>query len=240
MAGFIGAGKIYIDRDRKNQWIDIGNANKFAISETEVEIKERISKQPETYGQALDRVPIPKPAKITIEIDDLKVENLALALRGIVEEINESGNVTDESVQLRYGYYSKLQHRNVSSVVVTDSSGTTTYEEGVDYEVNKGLGLIKPIESGSIGDGDIVLVDYSYSTAGRIIRGSRQPEIECAIELDGINRVNQEPCIVTIYWAKLSPASEVDFLAEDFQNLTLEGTIITPPGKEQGYDVFVK
>ena len=239
MAGFLGAGDLLIDRDLQGGFLYVGNATQFAINETEADVKERISKMRDTYGQALDTVTLAKPPKITITIDEFDVENLAIALRGIVEVLNQaSGSVTNQEYTAKADKWIELGKRKVSSVVVKSQDETTTYNEGEDYVVNTRLGLLKVLSSGAISDGATIKVSFSYeAVTGKRVLASRQAEIECALLLDGMNKVNGRDCTVRVYKAKLRPSAEVDFLADDFQSLTLEGTLVTPEGKTEPYVV---
>ncbi|MDL1966657.1 MAG: hypothetical protein LWW90_08340 [Candidatus Desulfofervidus auxilii] len=240
MAGFLGKGDVYIDRDLKGQFKLLGNTTKFAISETEAEVKERVSKMRDTYGSALDTVIIPKPAKISLELNDIDAENMALALRGLIEIINVSAgsisgrdfNVSELDVWLDIG------DTNISNLVVKDQSGTTTYNENDDYVVNVRLGLIKFLSSGTVSKGDTVKLSYDYgAVTGKRIKAGRVTEIECALLLDGQNMTNGKDCKVRVFKCKLRPGSEVDFLMDDFQNLTLEGTLVVPEGRSEAYHV---
>jgi len=239
MAGFLGKGEVYIDRDLKGQWRSLGNVTKFAIAETEADIKERISKRIDTYGQALDRVAIPKPAKITIELDEVDAKKLSDALRGIVEVVTDTGTVTDENITSHLDVYVELKHDGIDedTVVVTNSDGSVTYVKGQDYEIRGSVGLFKALSTGRITDGQTLLLDYQYNGSCKIIRGSKRAEIECALKLDGINLVNGKSCRVYVYKARLMPTKEVDFLSEDFTSITLEGTLLTPSDKNEPYVV---
>jgi len=237
MAGFLGKGEVYIDRNMQGKYLPIGNATKFAIAETEAEVKERISRRMDTYGQALDRVAIPKPAKITIEMDDFDANNLAIALRGEIDDAAGNGSVNDEEITAYKGAFVKVKHSGISNVVVKDSSGTTTYEKDKDYKVKSGAGLIEILSSGNITDGQQLKVSYDYNEVYKKILGSKEVEVKCALILDGINQANSKACRVFVYKARLMPTKEVDFLADDFASLTLEGTLLTPDDKNEPYHV---
>lgn len=244
MSGFIGSGDLYMDRfddDGNAQgFIDVGNAIKFAIAE-DAEIKECESRRKATYGQVLDSVPIKKPASISITLNDLKVENLAMVLFGDISDINITGAViTDEALTARLDKWVELAYRNVTaaSVTVTDSAGVTTYVEDTDYEVDYSLGMIKALSSGAITEAEALLVDYTYGNlTGKKIAGSAKPIIKCSLKLDGENQVNQKDCLVNVFEAVLKPAGEIDFLADDFNEVTFEGTLNTPSGKTSPYEV---
>jgi len=241
MSGFLGAGDLLIDRDLQGGFIYVGNATQFAVNETDADVKERISKMRETYGQALDTVTLPKPPKIAITIDEFNVDNLAIALRGLIEVIEvAAGSVSDVSYTARKGKWIPLEHRNIqeSGFTVTNEDGSTTYTLGTDYQVNYRLGMLFITEEGAITDGQTIKVAYNYGeTAGKRIKASRNSEIEAALILDGLNKVNGKDCTVRVFKAKLRPASEVDFLADDFQSLALEGTLVTPEGYTEPYVV---
>jgi len=239
MAGFLGKGEVYIDRDMQGRFLPIGNATKFAIAETEADVKERISRRLDTYGQALDRVAIPKPTKITIELDEIDAKNLAAALRGAIEEVSDSGSVTDETVVAALDAFVKLAHDGIKedTVVVTSEDGSVTYTKGTDYILRPSVGLIMALSGGSISDGQTLKVDYQYEEVYKKIIGSKKTEIECALILEGENVANGKECRVYVWKARLMPTSEVDFLSEDFTSITLEGTLLTPPNKTEPYVV---
>lgn len=244
MPGFIGSGDLYMDRfddDGNAQGLyPVGNAVKFAIAE-DAEIKERESRMRGTYGQVLDSVPIKKPAKISITLNDLDAENLALVLFGTVSDINITGAViTDEALTARHDKWVELLYRNITaaSVTITDSTGVTTYVEDTDYEVDYRLGMIKALSTGSITDEEALLVDYTYGNlTGKKIAGSAKPIIKCSLKLDGENLVDQRDCIVRVLEAVLKPSGEMDFLADDFNEIDFEGTLNTPAGQTSPYEV---
>ena len=118
MAGFLGSGDLYMDRLAKDGsstgFVLTGNATKFSIQE-ESETKERISTGRETYGQALDTASVKKPAKITITIDELNKENLAMALLGDVAIMNQgAGTGESETVTAKSGKFSQLTKSNLA------------------------------------------------------------------------------------------------------------------------------
>lgn len=122
-------------------------------------------------------------------------------------------------------------------MTITDSGGSTTYTEDDDYVVHSEAGLIYIVPNGAISDNTTILVDYDYSISAKRIKGSRNPEIICTVLLNGMNKVNGKNCLVTVYEAHLTPSSEVDFLADDFATLLLEGTMVVPGGKDHLYKV---
>ncbi|ADE14178.1 conserved hypothetical protein [Nitrosococcus halophilus Nc 4] len=241
MAGFLGSGDLYFNRKVSGVdqgWILLGNATKFAIQE-QSEIKERPSRMRATYGQVLDTVPIKQPAQISVTLDDINKDNLALAFMGIVSDYSQSsGSVTDESVTGKHDVYVDLANRNVSSVVLTDDPMSETYVEGTDYEVNTRLGMLKILSTGNIADGAALLVDYDYGAiSGNQVQGGAEPLIRGAFRLDGRNFADDSLVIVDVWEGTLAPSSEFDFLSEDFAPIELGGSMTTPSGKSEPYIV---
>ena len=235
------SGDIYVDRkDASGQstgFVKIG-AGKLEIKPN-VEQKELVSKGRDTYGQVLASVSIPKPADFAIEFLEADRQVLAMALMGQDADISvAAGTVTDESVTAHLGRWSFLDHANVSSVVVTDSTGATTYVEGTDYEVDERQGGIRPLPGGSISDGDELLVDYAYGAeSGYRIAGMRESIIKMAIRMDGKNLVDGRDCRVVIYEAQVAADEAVDFLSGDFLTTALKGRMITPAGMGEPFVV---
>jgi len=240
--GYIGSGTIFIKREGSDGWTEIGNVTDFKINETEADTKERISRMVGTYGQALDTQRITKPPKISMTVDTLDPDNMAMALRGIVEKIErKAGSKSDIEITAVKGAYVELEDKFVKNVTVTSNDGTTTYEKGKDYKVNETLGLIKILEDGSITDGEALKVSYDYGVATFYkIKGSKQAQISCALKVESRNEVNGKELTIEIFKAVISPAKEVSFITEDFNSIDLEGTIITPEGKDTGYIVTMR
>lgn len=107
-----------------------------------------------------------------------------------------------------------------------------------DYDVHYRLGMLRPLSGGAISAGEELLIDYSHNAvAGSRIKGATQPTIKARLVLDGQNFVDGKDSRVEIYEAQLKPTSAVDWLADDFTALTLEGTLLTPTGYDHPFKV---
>lgn len=122
MSGLICAGNVYIARFVNG--VAGGehgpiNCKKFAYSPGQAEVKERKSRQRDTYGQALSAVTLPGTPEISIEFDDADPEVLQYALMGTLTDVaDNSGSIVGERVTAHLGLWSKLAKRGVSSVVI--------------------------------------------------------------------------------------------------------------------------
>lgn len=239
---FLGAGDTYIDildaDGTPNGFDRAGNATKLEI-QADSDLKEQTSKGRSDYGQVLASVVLAKPSKLKIALNQLDKTVLAMAFLGESSEINTgAGTITDEVIVAKEGKYADLTCRNITaeSVTVKNEAGDTTYDEGTDYEVQYRLGMIKVLASGTIADGVNLKVTASYpAESGYKVRGAVQPTIRVAIRMDGENMTNGKQGVLSVWQAQVKPTSPVDFLADDFSALELEGTLITPTGKTEPF-----
>lgn len=242
MAGFLGSGDVYYNRvvgGISQGWLRFGNATKLEIKENS-EIKERKSKQKATYGQVLDSVAVKQPAEISIALDDLDKDNLALVFLGSVVDAAVTGASVTAEVQVAHiGKSLKTDFRKISAVVVNGPAGTPTYILDTDYTIeNADMGLITPLASGSITEGELLEINYTYGTiAGSKVQGGTNSSIKVALMMDGENFADQSKVLLNVWEAVLAPQSGVDFLADDFSSLELNGTLNTPSLKASGYEV---
>ncbi len=242
MAGFLGSGRVYVDRKINGVFKGhkyVGNTTKFEIKEN-TEKKERISKDHSNYGSAIDTVYIKKPADVNISLDDLDIDNLALVFMGNASAVSVSaGAVTDEAQTANPGSILITNQRNISAVVITDDTGATTYVLGTDYEITDAkVGLIKILTSGSITEGQAVLVDYSHADfTSNKVEGGTNSSIIMRVLFEGVNQVNQQKSVVKVFQAILAPTTGVDFKADDFTTIELAGTANVPEGKTAAYEV---
>lgn len=245
MSGLLCAGDVYLDRldaDGNSTGLrKIGNATRFAINEPS-ERQQRTGRGRDNYGQVLDDVAIKQPSTIALTLDEVDKTNLAFALLGDTAAYSVTGaSVTDESITAHIGAASALEFRNLDSgtpPTVTDSGGTTTYVEGTDYTVDLRLGHITPLEGGSITEAEELLVSYTYlDAAGNKVSGGVQPQIRARVLLDGKNLADGKDILVNVDEARITPDSEVDFLASEFVPLSMTGSMKLLEGKAAPYTV---
>jgi len=254
MSGFLGSGDLYYNRVVGGQdqgWLRMGNATKFEIVE-KTELKERKSKQKLTYGQVLDSVAVKQPAELALTLDDLDKDVLAMAFLGDISAIDVTGaSVSDEGHSTaKYEGHIRLAFTHVSNVVIKDAAtGSVTYVEGVDYVVSSAdTGMIQLLKGDGTDDiaedenyvsstsGIEVSYDYASST-GNKVKGGTNSSIKVGLMLDGENFADQSKASVDVWEAVLAPQTGIDFLADDFATLELNGTLNTPSGKDSAYEV---
>jgi len=236
MSGLICAGNVYLNRKVSGSYSGFHgpiNATKFAISVGKSNTIERTSYMRDSYGQTLDSVVIPGSSTLTIETDDAAADILQYMLLGTLTDV--TGNTTavvDEAVTGYLGKWTKLSRRNIGSVTVKNSAGSTTYVNGTDYVLDAVAGMVKPLASGVMTDGQSLKVDFTPAamTARQIIAAT-STEVRAMVRLDGTNLSNQKKVEVLCHEAVLIPSGELDLAGKKFLTFGLSGTLITPTGE---------
>lgn len=165
-----------------------------------VKVKENVTGQRLTAAVFITDSEYP----ITINFKSAKPEHLAQALQGSLTT-KTAGSVTDEAVTGHHDKFLKLAHVKCSSIVVTDSTGTTTYVADTDYVAYGDEGMIEILSTGSITDGESLLVDYDYAAQKHI--SANPANADYMLVFPGINTANNDKrgrC--TIFKLKIDPA----------------------------------
>jgi hypothetical protein len=243
---FLGAGDVYIDRlvdgVRQGQVGPI-YANKLEI-QPNVDTKQSTSKGRYDYGQVLESVNLAQPAEFTIELKEATGDILTMAFLGTSASYSAaSGTMVDQArVVTAKGTWLPLGHKNLDdTITVENAGGTVTYVEGTDYKLNRPLGLLMILPGSVIAAAATVNVSGAYSAvSGTLIQGATRTEVRAEIVFDGINQADGTQVTVNIWEAVLSADSAFDFLADDFGNISLTGTLKTPTGKSAPFEVLVQ
>jgi hypothetical protein len=189
-------------------------------------------------------VQIDRTAKMIV--DNMSVENVGRWLSAdLVEQSQTADPVVDELISVIPGKFYQLGrtssnpagNRNVTSVVVTDNAGTTTYVLGTDYNVDLVSGRLQILESGAIVAGNIK-VDYS-----KPVKTWNQVKTGTSVELAGALRVisdNASGSNRDFYMpsVKMKPSGDFPVITSDTQYVTMEFDveILTP---ENGSAIYL-
>lgn len=219
-----------------------GNCTQFALI-TESEIKEQTGKGRSNYGQVIAAATLPGKTNIKITLNQMDAENLAIVFLGSATAGSQaSGTISGASpvsVTAIHDRWVEIGKEDLSSIVVKDATDTTTYDIGDDYELNTRLGLIKVLSTGAISNSAVLHVSGAYgAVAWSKITCADSPIIRARVVLDGINLVDGRNCKVVVKMARLKPATELDFLSDDFLPLELEGVCETPSGETTPFDIY--
>lgn len=240
---FIGAGDLYIDRltsaGVSTGLVKLGNATKFSLK-VDSETKKQLARGRANSGQTLASVTKITGSTISMSLNQLDHQVLAAAFLGdSVAMTGAGGAIVEEPIEAVLDKFVELAHGNVTTVVVKDAAtGLITYVANTDYEVNARLGMIKALSTGAIIEGEDLEVNYTWAAeTGYRITGATKAVVKAKLVLDGKNDYDGEAVVVKVWEAQLTPSSEIDFLADDFAEIQLEGDMLTPAGKSWPFEV---
>lgn len=242
---FIGAGEVYINRT--DSGTPTGLLGPYYASK--FEIKPNVKKLPlksfarATYGQSLLDVSVQEPASLSIALSEVDKTAMGLALMGTSAASNQSsGTLTAEVITAKLGVWVKLSKGSLTgSPTVTNSSVSTTYVLGTDYEVNAQMGWVRAIVGGAITADQALKVTTTYGAfTGTKIAGVTLTELRAEIIFVGINLVDRTPCIVTARDVSIAVDAAYDFLNSDFGPVVLPGILNTPAGQTESFTVELR
>lgn len=243
--GFLGAGDLYIARQVGGvfqPYTGPFECTKFEIKPN-IELKEQISKGRSTYGQVIESVAIPQPSDLTVDLAEVNKDSLAIAMLGTTSALAQaSGTLTAVDVTADLDNWVELSKAALTgSATVTNTGATVTYVEGEDYLINRVLGWFKALTGGAITDSQALKLTSTYAAiAGTEIKGSTQAQVRAKFKLDGKNFVDDLPVIVTVHEAIIAADAAFDFLADDFNTVSLPGRMKTPTGFVEPFTVHLR
>jgi len=222
----LGRGVVLLSNG--NGYEPFGNVTDFTIS-----IKtEKLEHYSTESGIKVKDAEITKSLDFNVkfEVDELKKETLEKFILGSTSQQSQTAaTITDEAINgVKQGFWYKLANYNVSSVVVTDSTGNTTYAEGTDYKVDNSAGAIYIIEGGNIPDNSDILVDYDAAdiTTDQIT-GGQQYSITGQLWFKG------DPPVGTVVDVlgnvSLTPSGDLSLIGDDWLKVGFEGTFTSKP-----------
>lgn len=237
--GFLGAGDLYIARfvgGVAQEYEGPFECTKFSIKPN-VEVKEQVSKGRTTYGQVIETVAVPKPAQLSVDLAEVNDLSLAIALFGTTAALAQTAGAINETVTFKHNKWVPLAKGRIDGAI-TVAGGHT---EGEDYLVNRTLGWVKALSTGGIADNAaLVVTGNALAIAGTNIQGQTQTQVRARFKLDGKNFADDLPVIVTVHEAVIAADSEFDFLADDFNTVSLPGRMKTPVGFNEPFTVHLR
>lgn len=224
-----GQGTLYIGTRQANgnpgafRDVAVVSDFKFNLATSTIEHKETKT------GQRLtdNRLQTGKSASLSAVLDDINIDNLALALYG-TKASQTGASVTNEAFvnPVAVGDFVRTKYPDISTVVVKDSAGTpATLVLGTHYEITSAKhGTIKFLNLAAYTQP--FKVDYAYAThAHTPMFNTAAPERW--LKFDGINTADADKKIlVEFYRVLLDPLSELALIQDDFGRLPLAGAAL--------------
>lgn len=214
---------------------DFGNCPKLAISHTPNVVERNSSMDPERGP--LRRNTQATAAAIELVCDEFNKANMSRFLLARIDEVEDDTDIdfTFPMSDVRVGDRIKLPHKNVTNVVITDSTaGTAKTLPETAYELDPfdGSLLIKSLVA--TGGGTITQpLKASFDRgAVTVLSGLALPETEIWLGMSGTNTDTGEPGVLDVYRVRFPVADVMDFITNDYQDFTLKGTVLLDTTKQ--------
>lgn len=237
--GMVASGDLYIDflnaSGASTGFQLAGNCKKFS-PKVETETKENKLNGRDTFGQTSESFTRITGSSLSMTFNRYDPQILAAAFMGSAVDQTASAEAYTASITAIKDRWVEVGAVGLDTCVVKDSTDTTTYSEGTDYEVNKRTGMIKVLTTDLNGDTLHVSGNKLAKTGSKITAGT-QSVVNVALRLDGKNLATGASVLVTVWQAQLRSETDFDFMGDDFPEVTFTGTLITPTGKSWPFEV---
>lgn len=219
-------------------WGDKLGADKFELT-PDSEVKEKTSKKRESYGQAIASVPLAKPTKIAVTISAADKTAMAMQFQGVLTTYSQGAGSIAGTVVAKLDKWVPLLKRQVVEEGFSLTGATAgLLVKGTHYEIDYATGEVKFLSSSSVAADEVVtVVGNALAVSGTRIRGGTQVQVRAQARFVGFNMVDDSPMRAEVYECSLRSTQGFDFLADDFNGVQLEGTVVIPAGKTEGYVV---
>jgi len=216
-------GIVYLEDDT-GRLRDVGNVSAMSYSAEEETIA--LANYRTAAGGNYNSDTRVSAVNISMTLHDLSAENLALGLFGGVTDV-AAGTVTDEA-------QTTPSDVSVDCLVPTDhvintaeAVTVTGYAEGTDF-VKTGAGIIV-LASGSIPADTALAISYT-KLGGSVVEAFIKAAQDRRVVLDGVNVAqNGEPIVINIWRFKSGPASDTDFIGDEFGAIPITGEALPDP-----------
>lgn len=232
---FIGGGSVYFREVGETKgFFPVGNCEELSFAINEDKKTQRNYQQPGGGNTASQSAITDVTATLTAL--SFQPETLALALRALVNT-NTGGAVageTHKAHQERFIKFDKIPDKS-QTITVTNSGASTTYVEGVDYQIKQN-GIWITENSNITGadqeaGGDIV-INYTSLTSYSI-QSITRAAVEYEIFFDGFNDADDgKQVAVTCHKVKFSPAQAFGLITEDFASNAMNFEILADTSKD--------
>lgn len=231
-------------------WVGPINGTALSFNPGEGNTVQRPSAMIGTSGQSLDTVITPGTPSIAFGFNDMGIEQFKLATRGESEPINEAGGTATAEDQtlptnIKPGWV-KLPDRNINSAATftaTDNGAATTYNYAADASADYGPidyregWVYIPADSTIVGNQVVEWTYTHFAVAGTRVKGNKIDQLIMELEFNGRNKASLQWDKFIAWEATVQPTQDIDFFGADFAAGAYSGTLTTPNGKDQPYEI---
>lgn len=232
-------------------FLPIGNVPSLSL---DIEISKFEHKESESGNRSPDLTIVQeKKGKFTFSMESVSADNLSIGLYG-VSSVVASGTVsTPEVVKVPKtavaGMRFPTKHPKISTVVVKDGAGTTTYVKDTDYTIDAETGCIILVAGGDIltdaaaavGETIDLQLTYSYGGYTNLEAFTQSVSPERYLRFEGLNTVDGSRVIVDMFRAQFEPLTGYQLINEEIAAVEMKGTLLSDPFiTTQGASKFFK
>ena len=226
---FIGTGKVKSALYSSGatfgarEFRDVGNASIFEYSFSE-EKKELKNYQDPAGGLAASVSKIDK-VEGKIDLRNITVENLALALWGTTAALNTTAITGESGYFINENAFIPTARMINTAVAPVVKKGATVIDTD-DYVVSPGgITIAATITTATVVAGDPITIDYTPK-ASADVQSLINAAPDVSLFFEGVNTVDGKYALARIFKAKLGVASNISWIGEDFATLSITFTVV--------------
>lgn len=222
-SGCIFLAEVDDDGNTTSNWETPGEVQPLSLQITEEIIKVK-GRTCLTNGKIIGTKSKPADATGSMTLHEITARTVAKALKGLIStrSVTES-TLTASAVTLGgLGEFVEIGKEDLSSIIVQDATDTTTYVEGVDYQLEPTLGLIAPLKA-ALEDTTVHISGTSAANTDQRVTIAAGASKKYAIKGKLVDDYTQE--VVKLYLRKvlLVLQNEINFVsAEDTDHEQLD------------------
>lgn len=233
-------------------FLRIGNVPELTLN---IEVTKFEHKESESGARLVDlSLVTEKKGTFEFTLENLNLDNLAMGLWGDKTSVTGGTIATGSPEELKLGKFVEgalyaLNNPKVSSVVIKDSTGTTTYIEQSlpsvtgDYILDANNGTIEVVATGALATatattGVTVDVTYTYAAHEKVDAFTKAAAPERWLRFQGINTIDDSRVIVDLFRAQFDPMTDYGLINEELGSVTLGGTLLADATRITGSKFF--
>lgn len=231
MSGFSGVGKVSL-ADRLVSGLPnvarfIGNCPGLKLSLSPDSVERNSSM--DTSRGPLRRMTKTTQGSLELTTDEFTKANFTQFVFGRLDSVAAGGTVSATAFPTGavVGSVLLMPDKNVSSVVITDSTGSPkTLVAGTNYDLDAFNGSITILDL-TTGGAFVQPLKYAYTKgAVDVISGLVVPDKEIWLNMAGTNADTGERGVLDVYRVRFSPAENLDFINNDYQDYVVKGSVL--------------
>ena len=237
----LGQGKVFFDEINLTTKLAIGKGRFIGnVPEDGFIISPAVQEQDHFesytgYNRKDARIETQQMATITVRMEDINKDNLAIAMFGVSATI-PPGSVTNETKIAHKGFSFHLDRINLTSftTLALGEAPATVYVNGTDYVVDLKTGEVFIPSTSTIPDATEVKASYVAGAMARTT-GFSALNKELWVRFNGKNMAaGLSPVVAEAFKVRFKPASTLDFIKNAFPSMQLEltGEILFEPALE--------